>query len=238
MENFEVKEIDYKSAMKIVLNNHYLHRKCPCSIAVGLIKNNYILGVIVFGKPSSYTLCEGIAGKEESKNVIEFNRLWVCDTLPKNTESWFISRAIKICPYEIIVSFADTEQGHVGYIYQATNWIYCGESKKQKYFRLKNNSNNKGGTEYIRRERMPKSKIINEYGQEYVEEYYSSLKHRYIYFNTTKHRKKELFKKLRYKILPYPKNILLKKINSENITIPQITILPFKINKQIQLSLF
>jgi len=205
MEDLEVKQIDYKTAMGVVVSSHYLHRKCPCSIAFGLFKGTKLVGVIVFGKPSSYTLCEGIAGKDEKQNVIEFNRLWVCDTMPKNTESWFTSRAIKECPFEIIVSFADTEQGHIGYIYQATNWIYCGESKKQKYFRLKDNSNNTGSVQYRRRERMSKEKIIEQYGQEYVEEYYSSLKHRYIYFNADKRRKKELLKKLKYEILPYPK---------------------------------
>jgi len=216
MGNLEVKQIDYKTAMNVIVEKHYLHRKCPCSIAFGLFEkvnelsnlfdSEKLVGVIVFGKPSSYTLCEGIAGKDESKNVIEFNRLWVCDTMPKNTESWFTSRAIKQCQFEIIVSFADTEQGHIGYIYQATNWLYCGESKKQRYFRLKDNSNNEGGTEYRRRERMPKAKIIEQYGEEYVEEYYSSLKHRYIYFNADKRRKNELLKKLKYAILPYPKS--------------------------------
>ena len=203
----EVRQIDYKTAMEIVVNKHYLKRKSPCSISFGLFKEDELVGVIVFGKPSSYTLCEGIAGKGESKNVIEFNRLWVDDKMPKNTESWFVSRAINQCPFEIIVSFADTEQGHIGYIYQATNWLYCGESKKQRYFRLKGNSNNEGGTEYRRRERMSKTEIINNYGEEYIEEYYSSKKYRYVYFNCNKRRKKELLKKLKYKIQPYPKNI-------------------------------
>jgi len=206
VKDLEVRKIDYKKAMSVIIEKHYLHRKCPCSIALGLFKKEDLIGVIVFGKPSSYTLCEGIAGKDESKNVIELSRLWVCDSMPKNTESWFISRAINKCPFEIIVSFADTEQGHIGYIYQATNWIYCGESKKQKYFRLKDNSENNGGINYRRRERMSKLKIIEKYGEEYVEEYYSSLKYRYIYFNANKKRRKELFKKLRYEILPYPKH--------------------------------
>ncbi len=30
----------------------------------------------------------------------------------------------------IIVSYADTSQNHHGYIYQATNWIYTGLTKK------------------------------------------------------------------------------------------------------------
>ena len=187
--------------MKVIVENHYLKRKCPCSQAFGLyidskessnlFEKRELVGVIVFGKPASYTLCNGIAGKEESKNV----------------ESWFVSRALKECDYDIVVSFADTEQGHVGYIYQATNWLYCGKSKKQKYFRLKSDSKNNGGTEYKRRERMPKSKIIEIYGEEFVEEYFSSLKYRYMYFNGSKTRKKQLIKKLKYKILPYPKNV-------------------------------
>ena len=39
-----------------------------------------------------------------------------------------------------------------------------------------------------------KAKIIEQYGEEYVEEYYSSLKHRYIYFNADKQKKNELLK--------------------------------------------
>ena len=202
----EVKQINYQTAMDVVVKKHYLKRKCPCSIAFGLYNFDELVGVIVFGKPASYTLCNGIAGNGESKNVIEFNRFWVDDKMPRNTESWFLARAIKQCGFEIIVSFADTEQGHIGYIYQATNWLYCGESKKQKYFRLKGNSENSGGTKYRRRERMSKAKIMKEYGEEYVEEYYSSLKHRYIYFNADKRRKRELINKLRYPLEEYPKN--------------------------------
>ena len=39
-----------------------------------------------------------------------------------------------------------------------------------------------------------------------------SRKHRYIYFNASKTRKKQLLKKLRYKILPYPKNEYTSKV--------------------------
>lgn len=36
----------------------------------------------------------------------------------------------KRCPLvKLLVSYADTEQGHEGIIYQASNWMYCGESK-------------------------------------------------------------------------------------------------------------
>lgn len=202
---FEVIQISYKRAMDVIVKSHYLHRRCPCSIALGLFCGETLVGVAVFGKPASFTLCNGICGKEESKNVIEFSRLWVNDSAPRNTASWFMSRCLKLCPFDIIVSFADSEQGHIGYIYQATNWIYTGESKKQRYFRVKSASSNKGGTQYRRRERLPRHRIIELYGEDAVEEYYSSMKYRYIYFNCSKTRRKSLLKKLKYPILSYPK---------------------------------
>lgn len=203
-----IESLGYQEAMALVVERHYLHRKCPCSCAFALKFEGALVGVIVFGKPASYTLCNGIAGADESKNVIEFNRMWTQDVLPPNAGSWFVSRALKLCGFDIVVSFADTEQGHTGYIYQATNWLYCGVSKKQKYFRVKQSSRNTGGINYRRRERMAKHKIISLYGEEYVEEYYSSLKHRYIFFNGDKRRKNELRGKLRYAVQPYPKNTL------------------------------
>ena len=198
--------LGYKEAMRLIVEKHYLHRKCPCSCAFGLLVAGKVVGVITFGKPASYTLCNGIAGADESRHVIEFNRMWTSDDLPINTGSWFVAKALKLCGYEIVVSFADSEQGHVGYIYQATNWLYCGISKKQKYFRVKDDrSDNAGGTQYRRRERMAKHKIISTYGQEFVEEYYSSMKYRYIYINADRRRKKQIMRKLRYEVLPYPK---------------------------------
>jgi hypothetical protein len=44
-------------------------------------------------------------------------------------------------------------------------------------------------------------------------------KHRYIFFNATKRRKKELLAKLQYPILPYPKNG--ETVNTVNMDIPE-----------------
>lgn len=199
--NLEVIRIDYEAAMVAVEFFHYLHRRCHCTGAWGLYQAGVLMGVAVVGKPPSYTLCERLFGKDESKNVGEFNRLWVHDSMPRNTESWFVARILRDCPYDALVSFADTEQGHVGYIYQATNWLYTGLSPRQKYFRVKGGEN-AGGTQYRRRERMSKARIIAEFGPGAVEEYYSSAKHRYVYILR---RGKELRAKLRYQISEYPK---------------------------------
>ena len=210
-----VRPIESKRAIETVIKNHYLHRACSCVEAYGLFlegqepgelfSDGILKGVIILGKPASYTLCNGICGEDESKNVLEFNRLWVCDSMPKNTESQFVSRALALSKFQIIVSFADIEQGHIGYIYQATNWIYTGVSPAMRYFKPKE-LKAAGGVSYSRRKRMSREAIVRDFGEAMVDEYWSSPKHRYIFFNAPKKRRGQLMKKLKYPVLSYPKN--------------------------------
>ena len=96
-DNYYIEQIEYKLAMDMVVKHHYLHRRSPCSYAFGLFekKTNDIKGVIVYGKPASNPLCIGIAGKEEKHHVIELNRLWVNEDVPRNGESYLIGNTIK-----------------------------------------------------------------------------------------------------------------------------------------------
>ena len=201
---FKIEEIPYRTAMDIIIEKHYLHRRCPCSIAFGLInkETEEIKGVVTYGIPPSSTLLKGICGEDEMHNVYELNRLWVSDDVPANGESFLIGNTLKRLDKEIIVSFADTSQNHVGYVYQATNFLYCGLSKKFKDPKVK-------GMEHMHHATyahgMTMAQVIEKYGAENV--YYAERprKHRYIYFNCGKYRKKQLMRKLRYKVLPYPK---------------------------------
>jgi len=97
--------------------------------------------VLTVGKPCSWSVTCGVVGEKygdmknpaaRSKNVYELNRLWVSDSLPRNTESQFIGwcrkQLRKIQPNIILISYADGARGHVGIVYQATNWIYTGTS--------------------------------------------------------------------------------------------------------------
>jgi len=74
-DKYQIKQIAYKTAMNIVVEKHYLHRKCPCSFAFGLFLGEDIKGVIVYGTPSSSSLRTGLCGISESSNVIELNKL-------------------------------------------------------------------------------------------------------------------------------------------------------------------
>jgi hypothetical protein len=95
------------------------------SFAFGLLVGDEIKGVITFGIPASNHMLVG-ACPSEPRSVIELNRMWCCDSLPRNTESWFVSRALALLPPRIVLSYADTKEGHMGYVYRACNFLYAG----------------------------------------------------------------------------------------------------------------
>ena len=199
-EKYTIRPISRAMAMRIVVEKHYLHRKCPCSVAFGLFEKEKLLGVIIYGTPSSAPLRSGICGKDECMNVIELTRLWVDDAVGKNGESFLIGNTIPFVNKEIIVSFAEVEMGHLGVVYQATNWIYTGLSAKRTNWTIEGV---KGHAQTIG-DKYKGQDIRAIFGDKF------SLvdrprKHRYIYFNCSKTRKKQLFKKLKYKIEAYPK---------------------------------
>ena len=200
-EEYCIKPIDHKIAMAIVIDKHYLHRKSPCSFSFGLFDSlNNIVGVVIYGTPSSAPLRKGMCGIDEKDNVIELTRLWVDDCVPKNGESFLIGNTIRLVNKEIIVSYADTSMNHIGYVYQATNWIYTGLSAKRTNWTIE------GINKHCQT-------IADKYSSEELKNIYGDKftlvdrprKHRYVFFNCDKRRKKELLRKLKYPILPYPK---------------------------------
>jgi len=109
----------------LLLNHHYAKRVPSISHAFTLHDDAAVIGVITFGTPASRHVQMG-AFPSNPGRVIELNRLCVLDSAPRNTESWFISRALKMLPPYIVVSYADTVQGHMGFVYRAANFNYAG----------------------------------------------------------------------------------------------------------------
>ena len=162
MKHFEVVAIDRSEWKQFILNRHYLKRIPQVSLAFGLRNkdNNLIEGVCLFGAPASPYPCIGVCGKERAGDVLELNRIALNDGLPKNTGSWFVSRCLKLLPKNsIVISWADTGVGHVGYIYQALNFIYTGCSKARTDMGSKGHSRH-GSHELPRQERTPKHRYV------------------------------------------------------------------------------
>lgn len=203
-DTYYIKEIDFRTAMDMLIKNHYLHKQAPYSHAYGLFRkeDDELLGVVNYGVCASTTLLRGICGEGEKGNIYELNRLWVDDSVPKNGESYLVGNTLKMLDKEIVVSYADSGQGHIGYVYQASNFLYTGMSTPFKDWVVKGKEHLSTATYAYG---MTVEELRKKYGEDNVYRKERSRKYRYIYFNAKGKRKKELLKKLRYKVLPYPK---------------------------------
>jgi len=170
-----------------IMQRHYAKRMPSISYAFGLYEDDLLVGICTYGMPASPNLCMGVCGKENKNKVIELNRLCV-DAKTKNATSFLVGQSLRMLPSStIVVSYADTAQNHVGYIYQACNFIFTGTTKERTDIAGedgRHSRHNKGDKE----NRMERS-----------------AKHRYVFFVGNKKEKQQLLKELRYEILPYPK---------------------------------
>ena len=170
-----------------LLEKHYAKRMCPISYAFGLYIDEQLVGVVTYGVPASPFLCMGVCGIDNKDKVLELNRLCLNDGV-KNGASFLVSKSLQMLPKPtIVVSYADTAMGHVGYIYQASNFMFTGTTKERTDMAGedgKHSRHNLGNSE----------NRINR-----------SSKHRYIYFVGNKYQKNSLLKQLNYEVMPYPK---------------------------------
>jgi hypothetical protein len=133
---YSVAQIDKGLANELVVRHHYLHRKPGNSYSFGLFREREVVGAVTFGFPASRHLQKSLCPTDPDC-VIELNRLWVHDDCPRNSESFFVARALKALPPLLVVSYADTAWGHKGIIYRALGFHYAGwtdmERKTPRY---------------------------------------------------------------------------------------------------------
>ena len=125
------------------------------------------------------------------------------DEKEKNVTSFFVGQCLKLLPHKgYVVSFADANQNHHGYIYQATNWIYTGESAAAEvYTNGKVEMHSKTFSDkYGRRDKA----FAKGQGFEII---VKQPKHRYFYILNTKNEVKKMKQILidKFGIKPYPK---------------------------------
>jgi hypothetical protein len=165
-----------------------------------------LLGVVTFGSPAAAPVRKGLLGPELSDRVLELNRLVLRDNT-KNQASFLVSRALKLLPEgTAVLSFADTEQGHVGTVYQAANFIYCGLSAKRTDWRVEGMEHLNGHsiTDMFRGCPNRAQAARERFGDKFSLAD-RSRKHRYVYFVGGKRARKQLAEALKYEPQPYPK---------------------------------
>lgn len=123
---YHVAAIGAQEASALVVEHHYLHRRPNMKHTIGLIADiGRVDGVVIFGVPASRETQISACPSDPSR-VLELNRLWVRDELGRNAESFLVSRALKLIPSSIVISYADTAEGHVGIVYRALGFNYAG----------------------------------------------------------------------------------------------------------------
>jgi hypothetical protein len=112
-----------------------------------------------------------------------------------------------LCPKpSVIVSYADTAQGHIGYVYQATNFLYTGLSAKRTDWKIKGREHLHSAT--VADESRGKEHRADWMREKYGDDFYlmdRPRKHRYVYFCGNKNQRNEMRSVLRYFVEPYPK---------------------------------
>lgn len=191
-----VKKIDCKETDIWLLTKHYAKRKCHRMFCFGLFVNNVLEGIVTYGMPPSPQVGRGFIGEEHRTKVLELNRLCINSTVPKNAASYLVGNSIRYLKDWAIVSYADGAMGHVGYVYQATNFLYCGSAKAHDKEYLIDG-------EWVHAKRLTNRGITSPSiwaKENNIQTKAPQEKHRYIYFAN-----KKLKKHLKYPILPYPK---------------------------------
>lgn len=185
-KTYWVQAIDSQCTHDLILNRHYAHRLPSITFAFALMSNDGLEGVVTFGAPASPYLCAGVCGQEHKTLVVELNRL-VLKHNKKNLASFLVGRSLRLMPPRIVVSYADTEHGHIGYVYQSTNFLFTGTTKERTDMATINggHSRHNAGDSALR---MPRS-----------------AKHRYVTFTGPSSFRNNMKRELRYQIMPYPK---------------------------------
>ena len=202
---YTVKSIDNFQCKEWLLYKHYAKRLPPIEYAFGLFDlDGTIQGCITYGTPVSSTLRNLWHNKYK---LMELNRLCINEGLEKNVLSFLVSQLLSFLPKPLVlVSYADTSQGHHGYIYQATNWIYTGLSIPFKDIAVKGLENNHHTTieDLVRGKENRTEELRKIFGDRlyYVDR---PRKHRYFYFIGNRRQVKDMLTMLPYKIEPYPK---------------------------------
>ena len=205
--NYSIMLIPSELAKAYIKQNHYSHgshnHPSPC---FGLFDVDRLIGVLMFATPCSERVRSSMYGSENVNHVIELHRLHILDITPKNTESWFISRCLKLLKQKNpmiwgVVAFSDSTEGHTGIIYRATNANFYGMTS-DSWFYLDEEG----------RLRHPRQNGVNINLKEATNRGWTRIKrkgkHRYFWFlpNSRQHAR-ILHDICKLEILSYPQNV-------------------------------
>lgn len=133
-----------RDAREFLSSNHYLTGYPAALVRLGLHHGPFLVGVAVFSAPmSNHVLTGAFPDLVPNQESMELGRFALLEPEPGNAESWFLGQCFRYLAergVRGIVSFSDptprldrTGQpvfgGHIGTIYQATNFQPAGRTR-------------------------------------------------------------------------------------------------------------
>lgn len=200
---FAVREMDRVQACEIVRANHYSKTVYSASrVHLGIYAPN-LLGVLQFGPAMNPASMASVVSETKEDEYCELNRMWLDDSLPRNSESMAVSYALKYLKRKFprmawVQSFADERCGRFGVVYQACNFTYCGEHTSV-FWELDGQVYHNSLMTDSRRAETPYGKTLRENKDRATP--HKLRQFRYIYFL-----KRGFRGRLRLKVRPYPKH--------------------------------
>lgn len=225
--------INKNIAKDMIIKYHYTHAWTSARYCLGVYYRmdeadqfgNYdkLIGCAIYGFPvgakAPTSVCEGLS----KDNILELTRLFVHDGYGSNIESNALSKTFQWIKdndknIKVLISYADNGQGHVGGIYQATNWRYEGVSSDLALMpnfgiSLSNNPYNwiHSRTVFSKWGSSNLEHLKKEIGKDGYVEFWRRRepeKHRYIQILAqNKRERRDLLKRMKQDEMPYPKEV-------------------------------
>lgn len=219
MNNMQVVEVSKSICSEFVITKHYSKRMSIFWKGFALVEEGLISGVVVYGQPSP--AIQKYAFKDRDFVLYELSRL-VIQSKNKNAASFLIANSLKLLRRpSAVVSYADTEQYHCGFVYQATNWIYTGQTVSHDSMYIIDGKRVHSMSLRDRGIKNPKA-WAKENNIEHVKPF---PKHRYFYINGNKKEKRAILDKLTYNVIDdYPKMNPVRYDDGDHIIKSMVTI--------------
>ena len=135
IKNIKIEMCNKDQADTIIVKNHYSKKPTKNSFLSLLVYyNNKVAGALQIG----YGIRPEKNGKYKKNEVVEFDRMWLSDEMPKYSETITLSLLhnflkTRYKDLKAIISYSDTSVGNEGTIYKAGNYKLIDKLKADFY---------------------------------------------------------------------------------------------------------
>ena len=208
-DNAKVQEITFKDAKKIIMKYEWLQsmpHRFGYRVAHGIFFDGILGGALVYAQPQVRS--KGLFNFDfGTKSIIQLSRGACAFWTPKDTASKIIAESTKILKKEgvkAIVAYCTPEAGEIGTIYQASNFIYYGQTQSSYEYYI--DKRWMGERSFAHKKKWLKNiqdqKIKKMYEESFEKIKKRKVKPRYKYIKILNKKAKKMFL---HKSLDYPK---------------------------------